>query len=438
MNILLPDPGEIAVLGERSPSPVRDEVGYLPEERGLYKQMPCAGCCATTGSSKADRSRELDPVIKHWLDRLQLADWADKRVQTLSKGMSQKVQFISAVVSRAEAADSRRAVLRPRSGERRRAARRRARLRRQGTTVVFSTHDMAAAETAVRSHLHDLQGQQGARRIARRDPVAVRAGHRPRAARRRAPRRSPGMPDVEAVNDTATFRTCGSTATRRRSCARSSQKTPVLPVRDRRSRRCTTSSSASRRPTAEDLKPPPGASAHEPHPHRRDDRVPDARPDQGVHHRHPDAAVLLGALDRLSVFAARHADVEDHAFAVIDQTGVLYPTHRAGRRGAQPEVRRRRGAHGPALPAEPGRAQRASRGDVKADLSSSRAQEGSVRLRRDSGDVLDVERHDGRSDRLLHGDAVVRHAARLARVTRCSKEITAPALRGRVGRSRAW
>ncbi len=82
---------------------------------------------------------------------------------------------------RAEAADPRRAVFRPRSGERRRAARRGARSPAPGRDGRLLDARHVRGRDALRSHLHDLQGQQGPRRIARRDPVALRPGHRPRA-----------------------------------------------------------------------------------------------------------------------------------------------------------------------------------------------------------------------------------------------------------------
>src|SRR6478735_2501482 len=99
MNILVPDSGEIQVLQRPSQSPIRDEVGYLPEERGLYKRMTVRQVLRYYGQLKGRSTAQLDPEIKSWLERLQLSVWADKRVQTLSKGMSQKVQFISTIVS---------------------------------------------------------------------------------------------------------------------------------------------------------------------------------------------------------------------------------------------------------------------------------------------------------------------------------------------------
>ena len=147
MNIILPDQGEIIVLRERGTKAARDHVGYLPEERGLYKQMQVRRLLRYYGRLKGRTPRELDPSISQWLDRLGLAQWGDKRIDQLSKGMAQKVQFIAAVVSRPKLLilDEPFSGLDPVNGEALRDAV--LALRREGTTVVFSTHDMGAAET---------------------------------------------------------------------------------------------------------------------------------------------------------------------------------------------------------------------------------------------------------------------------------------------------
>jgi ABC-2 type transport system ATP-binding protein len=146
MNILLPDQGAILVLGRESHSSVRDDVGYLPEERGLYKRMTVRRVLRYYGQLKGRAVVDLDPLITHWLERLQLASWADQRVQTLSKGMSQKVQFISAIVSNPKLLilDEPFSGLDPVNADALRDAV--LEIRRRGTTVVFSTHDMSAAE----------------------------------------------------------------------------------------------------------------------------------------------------------------------------------------------------------------------------------------------------------------------------------------------------
>jgi ABC-2 type transport system ATP-binding protein len=146
LNILLPDQGDITVLGQHSASSVRDEIGYLPEERGLYKRMSVRRVLRYYGQLKGRSPAQLDPVINQWLERLQLTAWADKKVQALSKGMSQKVQFIAAIVSspRLLILDEPFSGLDPVNANALTEAV--LSLRRQGTTIVFSTHDMGAAE----------------------------------------------------------------------------------------------------------------------------------------------------------------------------------------------------------------------------------------------------------------------------------------------------
>jgi ABC-2 type transport system ATP-binding protein len=100
MRILHPDTGQIAVLGEDALGAASDRVAYLPEERGLYKQMKVRDVLSFYAELKG--ARHSKPNIDRWLERLDLSDWADKKVQTLSKGMSQKVQFIATVVSKPE------------------------------------------------------------------------------------------------------------------------------------------------------------------------------------------------------------------------------------------------------------------------------------------------------------------------------------------------
>jgi ABC-2 type transport system ATP-binding protein len=146
MNILVPDSGHVSVLGHPAQSAIRDEIGYLPEERGLYKRMTVRQVLRYYGQLKGRAVGALDPMITHWLERLQLGDWADKRVQTLSKGMSQKVQFISTVIAKPRLLilDEPFSGLDPVNADTLRDAV--LALRREGTTIVLSTHDMATAE----------------------------------------------------------------------------------------------------------------------------------------------------------------------------------------------------------------------------------------------------------------------------------------------------
>jgi ABC-2 type transport system ATP-binding protein len=144
MRILHPDRGRITVLGEHAYGAANDRVGYLPEERGLYKQMKVRDVLRFYAELKG--CRRSGPLIKDWLERLGLADWAGKRVEALSKGMAQKVQFIATVVARPRLVllDEPFSGLDPVNADVLREAI--LALRRDGTTVLFSTHDMAVAE----------------------------------------------------------------------------------------------------------------------------------------------------------------------------------------------------------------------------------------------------------------------------------------------------
>src|SRR5215813_13130351 len=144
MRILHPDRGTIRVLGETSLGAANDRVTYLPEERGLYKTMKVRDILRFYAELKGFRDSRAD--VAAWLERLGLAGWAGKKVEALSKGMAQKVQFIAAVIARPELVllDEPFSGLDPVNAEVFREAV--LDLRRQGATVIFSTHDMNMAE----------------------------------------------------------------------------------------------------------------------------------------------------------------------------------------------------------------------------------------------------------------------------------------------------
>jgi ABC-2 type transport system ATP-binding protein len=79
-------------------SALQDRIGYLPEERGLYKKMKVGEQLRFFAELKGLRGNEADKRIDAWLRKLQLSDWKDRRAKDLSKGMQQKVQFITAVI----------------------------------------------------------------------------------------------------------------------------------------------------------------------------------------------------------------------------------------------------------------------------------------------------------------------------------------------------
>ena len=98
MGIIEPDEGEVRVFGEPLSERIKDGIGYLPEERGLYRKMKVLEHLVFLGQIKGVPAGEARERGKKWLRRLELADWADKTVEALSKGMQQKIQFISTVL----------------------------------------------------------------------------------------------------------------------------------------------------------------------------------------------------------------------------------------------------------------------------------------------------------------------------------------------------
>lgn len=144
LRIFHPDNGRVAVLGDETGVTADDRVGYLPEERGLYKKMKVGDVIEFFAKLKGLRSCRSD--IRRWLERLGIADTEKKRVDALSKGMSQKVQFIVAVISRPRllVLDEPFSGLDPVNMEVLKDAI--LDLNREGTTILFSTHDMHVAE----------------------------------------------------------------------------------------------------------------------------------------------------------------------------------------------------------------------------------------------------------------------------------------------------
>jgi ABC-2 type transport system ATP-binding protein len=98
MSILFPDRGEMQVLGHPSALDAKDRIGYLPEERGVYKKMKVGAFLAYMARLKGVDGRGLDREVRAWLDRVGLQDVEHKKCEELSKGMQQKLQFVSAIL----------------------------------------------------------------------------------------------------------------------------------------------------------------------------------------------------------------------------------------------------------------------------------------------------------------------------------------------------
>tara|TARA_R110002073_G_scaffold1715_3_gene12407 strand:- start:164345 stop:165337 length:993 start_codon:yes stop_codon:yes gene_type:complete len=98
MSILFPDHGDLSVLGKKSAIESKDRIGYLPEERGIYKKMKVGSFLKHMGRLKGLDSRGLDKTVKGWLEKIELEGVYKKKCEELSKGMQQKVQFVASVL----------------------------------------------------------------------------------------------------------------------------------------------------------------------------------------------------------------------------------------------------------------------------------------------------------------------------------------------------
>ena len=98
VGITVPDEGSIELFGHRMSPDLQNRIGYLPEERGLYKKMKIVDQLRYFAALKNVRQAEADKRIDFWLERMNLAEWKKKKTTDLSKGMQQKIQFISTVL----------------------------------------------------------------------------------------------------------------------------------------------------------------------------------------------------------------------------------------------------------------------------------------------------------------------------------------------------
>ena len=145
-QITLPDSGEIILDGEKLQPKHVQHIGYLPEERGLYKSMKVGEQCLYLAQMKGLTKAEAKKQLEYWFDRLGIQGWWNKKIQELSKGMAQKIQFVVCVLHQPKLLifDE------PFSGfdpvnanvikEEILA------LKEQGSTIIFSTHRMESVE----------------------------------------------------------------------------------------------------------------------------------------------------------------------------------------------------------------------------------------------------------------------------------------------------
>ncbi|MGD8726855.1 MAG: ATP-binding cassette domain-containing protein [Gemmatimonadales bacterium] len=146
MSILYPDAGSIRVLDAPAPEMVKDRLGYLPEEKGLYKKMKTGDMLAYFGKLKGMPPRRARARASELLDQFGLGEWVDKKCEALSKGMGQKVQILGTLIHEPELVilDEPFAGLDPVNVEVVRDLI--LELKRDGRTVIFSTHVMEQAE----------------------------------------------------------------------------------------------------------------------------------------------------------------------------------------------------------------------------------------------------------------------------------------------------
>jgi ABC-2 type transport system ATP-binding protein len=149
-DIFAPDAGEITVLDGMKPGgEAAQKIGYLPEERGLYPKMKVVEMIEFIGELRGLARAESKRRAGKWLDRLGLAQWGKNKVQDLSKGMQQKVQFATALIHEPELVilDEPWSGLDPINAEVLREVVEE--IRDSGRTVMFSTHQMEQAEKIV-------------------------------------------------------------------------------------------------------------------------------------------------------------------------------------------------------------------------------------------------------------------------------------------------
>lgn len=145
-QITMPDSGEIIFDGEKLSSKHIQYIGYLPEERGLYKSMKVGEQCLYLAQMKGLSKTEAKKQLEYWFERLGIQGWWNRKIQELSKGMAQKVQFVVCVLHKPKLLifdepfsgfDPVNAnVIKDEILE----------LRKQGSTIIFSTHRMESVE----------------------------------------------------------------------------------------------------------------------------------------------------------------------------------------------------------------------------------------------------------------------------------------------------
>ena len=146
VNITAPDTGTISLFGRKIDPALQDRIGYLPEERGLYRRMRVVDQLRFFAELKNVRGKQFESRVDEWLARVKLSEWKNKRSMELSKGMQQKIQFITSVIHDPDLLilDEPFSGLDPINTELLKEIV--LDLKRAGKTIIFSTHQMEVAE----------------------------------------------------------------------------------------------------------------------------------------------------------------------------------------------------------------------------------------------------------------------------------------------------
>jgi ABC-2 type transport system ATP-binding protein len=194
MDILQPDAGSATVLGQ-PPSRAKARVGYLPEERGLYRNLKVLDTLVYLAEMKGVLRQKAREWAETLLERVQLQDWAKRKVRDLSQGMQQRLQFVASMVHDPEVLflDEPFQGLDPVNTER--LKRFVSELHAEGKTIVFSTHQMGMVEALCERILLIDHG----RAVLYGELAEIKRQHAPHAIRVRAPEIPPDLPGVVAV-----------------------------------------------------------------------------------------------------------------------------------------------------------------------------------------------------------------------------------------------
>lgn len=201
MDILQPDAGTVTVL-DRSPNQAKSRVGYLPEERGLYRNLKVLDTLVYLAELKGVPRATARERAGYLLERVQLQDWAKRKVRDLSQGMQQRLQFVASLVHDPEVLflDEPFQGLDPVNTER--LKRFVSDLHEEGKTIVFSTHQMNMVEALCERILLIHKGQA----VLYGELAEIKRQHAPNAIRVRASQIPPDLPGVtEVVPDDGAF-----------------------------------------------------------------------------------------------------------------------------------------------------------------------------------------------------------------------------------------